>query len=234
MKLKPLVYTAALAVFSLSFNASVQADVLAEYTFDGASLASSDASTSWATSDISNGTGLPSISDSISGTEGTPAPGIEITFGGFDYADIGASLTANGYYTFTVTPDAGTELSFTDLTFDMFKSSGAGATVSATLFSSIDGFATTGDAIGAGTLVGGAEQSGSFLERTISLSTLATVTTATEFRLYLDDGGANNDANLFRLDNIILNGDTSPIPEPASAALVLGLGALGLMARRRR
>lgn len=229
--MKPLACTAAFAVLSLSINASVQAAVLAEFTFDGSSLASSDASTSWGTSDISNGAGVPMT---ISGTEGAPAPAIGITFGEFDYATLDASLSAGGYYTFTVTPDAGTQLSFTDLTFDMFKSSGASATVSATLFSSIDGFATTTDAVGAATLVGGAGESGSFQNRSITLSSLATVSTVTEFRLYLDDGGANNNANLFRLDNIILNGDASPVPEPASAALLLGLGALGLMARRRR
>ncbi|MDQ8206307.1 PEP-CTERM sorting domain-containing protein [Coraliomargarita sp. SDUM461003] len=223
---------AAFTALTLSFQASVSAAVLADFNFDASSLASSDASTSWGTSDISNGAGLPNISGSISGTEGTPAPGIDITFADFDYAGIGASHTANGYYTFTVTPDAGTQLSFTDFTFDMFKQFGAGATVSATLFSSIDGFATTGDAIGAATLVGEGE-SGAFYDRSITLSSLTTVSTATEFRLYLDDGGAGNNANVFRLDNIVLNGETSVVPEPSSAAFLLGLGALGLVARRR-
>jgi hypothetical protein len=93
---------AVIAALSLSFNASIQAVVLAESTFDESSFASSDASTSWTTSDISSGEGGPMT---ISGTEGNPAPAIGITFGGFDYATLEDSLTADGYYSFTLTPD---------------------------------------------------------------------------------------------------------------------------------
>ncbi|WFB36346.1 PEP-CTERM sorting domain-containing protein [Kiritimatiellota bacterium B12222] len=220
-----------LLFLSLFITAALQADVLAEYTFTDSSFASTDASTSWTTSDLGNGVGLPLT---VSATEGNPAPGIEITFGGFDYADLSASLVANGYYSFTITPDAGTELTFTDLTFEMYKQSGATATVSATIFSSIDGFATTGDAIGAGELVGGGEQSGFFLGRTVVLSSLPTVSTATEFRIYLDDGGANNSSNEFRLDNIVLNGTASVIPEPSSILLMLGASLVFMVTARRR
>ncbi len=228
--MKNLFHTIAIAALSLSFNSWVQADILAEYKFPGTSLTSNDASTTWETSDISAGAGVPMT---VSGTEGNPAPGIEITFNDFNYANLGISLANDAYYSFTVTPDASTQLDFTNLSFDMYKSSGAGATISVTVFSSVDGFAETGDAIGSGTLVG-ASESAAFFSRSVALSSLPTVTTATEFRLYLDDGGATNNGNDFRLDNIVLNGAGAVIPEPASIALMIQFGLLLLIARRRR
>lgn len=58
---------------------------------------------------------------------------------------------------------------------------------------------------------------------------LSTIT----FSFAVDNRGTNASNNLARLDNVVLNGDVVPIPEPASAGLVM-LGGLCLAARRRR
>ncbi|MDF3130120.1 PEP-CTERM sorting domain-containing protein [Kiritimatiellaeota bacterium B1221] len=239
--MKPIIFSS-LLILSLFIHAALQADVLAEFNFDGSSLASADASTSWTTSDLSNGAGVPMtiVTGPVNEGGGSPdeyvsddLPAIGMQFSSFNYDDLSASIAANGYFTFTVEPDAGTELTFTDISFKFYKTDGAGATVSASIFSSIDGFSTTSDIIGAGTLVGEGESDAS-LGRTVVLSGLPSVSTATEFRIYLDDGGAGNNANFMGLDDIILNGTPSVIPEPSSVLLMLGAGLLFVSSTRRR
>jgi len=53
-----------------------------------------------------------------------------------------------------------------------------------------------------------------------------------EFRIYLSDQYNLGDV-IHRIDNVILNGTISVVPEPSSVAL-LGLGGLALMLRRKR
>lgn len=204
-----------------------QPEKIANFDFGGSSADSNDTATNWVTSVLNNGSGLPTVASSINGSEGNPPPGIEITFGDFDYDNLAQAHAADGYYSFTVTPASGAELTYTDLSVDMFKTQDAGATVSATVFSSLGGFAL-GDEIGSLELIG-TQDSGEFLPRFIDLSSLATATEPVEFRLYLDNGGASNNANEFRLDNIMLNASVNVVPEPSSVAIwsLIGLGLAG-------
>ena len=213
-----------------------QTEKVANYNFDGSSADSMATATSWVSSMLQSGSGLPPVAGSISGGQGNPAPGIEIQFGDFNYATLADSIINDAYYSFVVTPDAGTELTFADMSVDLFKSGNAGATITATLFSSLDGFAL-GQEIGEAQLIG-TEDGGVFGPRFFQLSSLASnVTTPVEFRLYLDDGGATGDTNLFRLDNIMLNASVSTVvPEPASIAIwmMFGLGLIGFSYYRIR
>lgn len=218
-----------LLCFCSFWGGPLSADIIAQYAFDASSPASSDASTHWDTSDVSNGPGVPLT---LSGAQGNPAPGIQITFGDFDNGDLNGALLAGDYYAFDITPDPGARLTLTTFTFDIWKTASAGATVSATLFSSVAGFASAGDAIGNGQLVG-TGQAGAFFNRSIDVSGLLEITGLTSFRLYLDDGNATNNANNLRLDNLVLNGTVQVVPEPSSLILA-GLGFCALFLRRRR
>jgi hypothetical protein len=98
------------------------------------------------------------------------------------------------------------------------------------LRSSVDSFAADlGSTTG---IVGGA-----FALNTMTISGLTGLTTATTFRLYgfgataaAGTGGFDTSTNAV---NVQLNGEVYAIPEP-SRALLLGIGGLGLIFRRRR
>jgi len=201
--------------------------IMSQYDFTGSSLASSDTDLLTSSSDL-----MGPLPLGINAGAGTPPPTLELTFG--DVADsLSNALAADDYYSFTVSRTLDV-FSFDSLDFDWFKTAGAGANVQATLFWSDGGF-SLGNQIDSVTLAGTGE-SGSFLARSIDLSVLPlSVSPSVEFRLYLDDAGASNQANLFRLDNILLSGDTSLVPEPSSMCLTgLGVLALARSLRRRR
>ena len=196
-----------------SVNAAV---TLADFEFDS-DLTSSDASTSWTTTNLSSGGGVPTGFD---GSLGQPAPSLALTMG--DIND--GTLLDDDYYSFSITPGASAELDFTQFTFDIYKVSG-GASVTGRLYSSIDAFTAE---LGNGTI----SALTTWETKTIDLSGLAPVTAATEFRLYLETGGTFG-PNGVKLDNLTLDGDVTVVPEPSTTAL-LGLGGLALILRRRQ
>ena len=199
---------------------------IANYTFDGGSFASTAVEAGWTTSDLSNGAGVPL---GTNGGQGNPAPSLELSFGDVG-ANLSQSLAGDDYYTFSVTPDDNASITYTDLTFDFFKTANAGANVTASLFSDIDGF-DAADIIDEVMLSGGGE-SGAFFARTFDLDSLPDdLVDPVEFRIYIDDAGASNQSNQFRLDNIMLNGivQITAVPEPGSIAIwaLVGLGLVG-------
>jgi hypothetical protein len=215
-KMRPLLLCVLIAWVVVPSKA---ATILADFQFTGNSLASADAGTNWTTTDLNSGGGVPLT---FAGGEGNPtAPSIGFTMG--DVND--GTFLDDDYYTFTITPDPGTELDFTSLTFDFQKQSG-GADVNLRIFSSVDGF-TNGSELGTGTV----SPQGSWVTGiSADLTSLANQTAATEFRIYVDTSGTFG-PNALNLDNIQVEGEA--IPEPSSLAL-LGLGLAFLIARRRR
>ena len=146
-----------------------------------------------------------------------------------------AAITANDYFKFTLTPNATFLANLTDLFFDY---SGTGATNvpnTSTFFvrSGADNFAAD-----VGTTVSATQAEGNsvFRRQTIDLTgaSFQNLTAAIEFRIYVFASiAAPSDFGIVRLDNITLNGDIAPIPEPSSLALVGSLGVLALLRRRR-
>ena len=150
--------------------------------------------------------------------------------------DINGAFTAGDFIEFTVNANPGATLNLTDLTFD-FGRAGNGTNDFA-LRSSVDGFANDvffGDQA-ASTDQAGVLAPGSTLGQSVDLTGadfqgLSNIT----FRIAIDDRQSNTGgASATIFDDIILNGTVvTAVPEPSSLA-VLGLGALGLLIRRRK
>lgn len=164
-------------------------------------------------------------------SEGVGRPGY-IAFGGTDVLraaelrTFAQPLNFTRFFSFELTPDAGTTIDFENFVYSGFTTLAPGATVGPNTYvlrSNLTGFGTditgtAGDAAGTFDL-SGAEYQG--------------VASAIQFRLFIqstDGAGASPDTT-YSLDDFAFNG--TAVPEPASAALLAG-GTLCLMARRRR
>ena len=90
IRLSPLSSIAALAISVGSANAGT----IASFEFTGGSLASSDPSTNWTTTDLGTGGGVPLATD---GDVGQPAPSLSFSMG--DIND--GKFLDTDYYTFT-------------------------------------------------------------------------------------------------------------------------------------
>lgn len=112
-----------------------------------------------------------------------------------------ASLNANDYFTFTLTPAANYEIDFVSFVYNG-QASGSGPT-SFAVRSSVDGFASN---------IGTASSSG-----TISLSAAAyqNRTTAIEFRIYA--WGASQSTGTFSVNDFTFNGAISAVPTSCTA-----------------
>jgi hypothetical protein len=129
-----------------------------------------------------------------------------------------ASPDSTAYFTWILTPNPGYQINFTSFVYTS-QASGTGPTAFA-FQSSRDGFVT---AIGTPTATGA----------TLNLSGVAyqNVATPIEFRLY--GWNATSAGGTFSINDFTFNGIAFAIPEP-SRLLLLGLGSLSLIFRRRR
>ena len=154
---------------------------------------------------------------------------------------IADSIDGDGYFTFTVDPDAGFKLQdLTTLTFDYVRN-GSNSNRSDNLEGiavrySTDGstFTTLGNT---GTDLDGQETYRTFefenIGDDITNASLANGESLT-LRFYIYSvNSASTRGSTENLDNFTLNGEVAAIPEPASLAL-MGLGSLLLIPRRRR
>ena len=149
-----------------------------------------------------------------------------------------------------MTPDSGFEMDLTSFKLDVqalygtLGVSGDMTEFSFGLFSSVDGFDNTGDMIGSSQNISytnpsdGANQGG-FSTLTFDLSSTTKLSTPTEFRMYvwvstLTGDNTNYNNRRLALDNVILDGTVSAIPEPASVSLVVAGLASALVLLRRK
>lgn len=208
------------AVFAIA--GSLDAAVLSQYNFTGSVRTSSDSDLNSTATDFTDG---PGITGTIDAGRGNPLPSISPDLG--TTANTQAlALSGNDYFTFTITPAGGFQLNLTSITFD----SAVFGNITATFFvrSSVDNFTTD-----LGTVT---TSSTTFTNTNISLTgaPFQNVTTSLSFRLYVFDNQDNGNRGGL-LDNIVLNGVTILIPEPASwATFMVGAGVLVASQRFRR
>lgn len=169
------------------------------------------------------GTGTGGNTFGISTTTGN-LPNALFTRGPVEATE-GTAHDSARYFSLTLDPDSGMQMSLSSLTFDYFRDS---STSNSAFFlrTDADNFSTT---IASGTLSG----NGAWTPRSVNLSavtSLQNLTQAVTLRIYFY--GSSTDTRITRYDNFSLNGDMASIPEPGIGLLMLtGLGALVLFRR---
>jgi hypothetical protein len=145
------------------------------------------------------------------------------------------SIANASYVTFTLTNSSGSDYSLSSLAFDIWNENARANPSFFSVFGMSNQSAfTDGNEFGSFTVtdttVG--TSAGAANPASLNLSSLSTLTngTAIVFRLYVADDTDIND-NIYRIDNIVVNG--AVIPEPSSL-LLSGLAGLVLLLRRRR
>jgi hypothetical protein len=206
--------------------------IVAGYNFTGSSSAASTEAANVTADDFIIGSGISSTESGFYGSVGNPAAAVFVRA---DQTTEPVSPTSNDYIGFTVTPDSGYELDLTSLSFDYAFTDSAGDSglnATFTLRSSIDGFA--GNIASFNRVL--TPQTGTPFLNTgaidLSGASYQGLTDSITFRIYLTDNSSGNSRTL-RVDNVVLSGDVSVIPEPAMFAL-LGLGACLLATWRKR
>ena len=197
----------------LAFACAAQAAIIAEYTFQGSVLTSSDAEANSTAGDF--GVSAGSITYTTSSSAGRMAAGGLIPVADSQNNWNGASQAAAKYFSFTVTPSSGYQITITGLNFiynvTTASAQNLGWSIGGT---SYDSFARAGTTPTAYT----------------SAAQSIVITEATT--IHIDGWAATSSGGNFRLDNVVLNGNVTAIPEPATMGL-LGLGALAMVLRRK-
>jgi hypothetical protein len=224
---------AALLVLSaLQGNAAV----LVQYTFTDY-IGSDDAPYAAATVDpgVSAGGFTPAVGlgengnwnstlNGIDSTTGNPAPSYAQKPIGQDTRE--ESFAGNAYWSITLTPDIGSEMSLTSLSFDL-DTFNNGLLPSFYLSSNIGGFETE---IGAVYLNHG----DGLVSVDLSGAAFQNLAAPVEFRLYLwSENGGGSSGSRWLFDNVTVEGTVAAIPEPGTW-MMLGLGTLTLLVRRKR
>lgn len=138
------------------------------------------------------------------------------------------AVNANQYVAFTVTANSGFVLNLDALAFDIRR--GLRGTQDYAVKSSADTFATY--IVFANNVINDT----SVRRQSIDLTSAAfQELTSIEFRIYFDDrlNNSSSASDVF-IDNLILSGSVSSIPEPSTYGLALGGLALAIAALRRR
>jgi len=217
-------------VFLGSGAMHARATIVAAYTFSGDSLNSTDADPLSVASALGTGAGLAGSTEffnvfgSAYGATSDVIPG-DATNPGTE----AEAISDAAYMSFTVTPNAGEQLAYSDLSFDFAASNESNTTTeSISLRSSVDDF---GSSLGINSAVidAGSTEEGA----DVSLSGLGVQSGPVEFRLYFYDNENNGTFTTEGITSILLN--ATDIPEPSSGMYAL-LGAVccALVARHRK
>lgn len=252
MKTKPILLslTSLLALASTSHAASF----IVNYNFEDTNspnrqtpIVSGAGAANVTADDASLGAGLPTTGTTASGFSGA-TDSIFVRSSATAATEAGA-VTGNDYFQFTVTANAGFTFSLSSISYDIFAEDraldSAGITINTFLRSNAEAtdYTTTltGSAISD---FGDANPTSSsdmppvnYANGASALVNLGSNTdfqgiATTTFRLYQFDD-ATDDNKFGRIDNIVISGDVSAIPEPSTALLSI-LSLAGLLAVRRR
>jgi len=184
----------------------------------------------------------PSIAASTLTLSGVTPAGNGNRFGGSGWFDAGNTLAGstlaeavagNNFIQFVVAPTSG---SFTATSLDFIWDRSSTGPSAVALRSSVDGFASDLGSV-TGMISGGAATA---TLRTIAISGLNDVSSATTFRLYGFNATATTGTGGFdtvtglTTPNVIFNGTITAVPEPTSIALVSLIGCAGLVSAYRR
>jgi hypothetical protein len=143
--------------------------------------------------------------------------------GSYYGSDNGWGSTGN-YFQFTITPNASQSVSVTSINLGYRTSSTSGPNAF-TVKSSADNYS--------GNLASGALANSDTNWHSLGATSVTlTFTSATTFRIYAS--GAASNTPTWRVDDLILNGTVSAIPEPATYALAVGACLLLVALNRRK
>ncbi|WP_269523094.1 hypothetical protein [Coraliomargarita parva] len=218
--------TSLLAITSLLGTLSVQAETIAEYTFDSNSVVSTDTST------YSSASAFQTLNGTFTSNE----------------AQVTADITSNStnpsdppaYFSFSFTVqnlDAGETLDLTSLTL-LFATDSVTADLG--VYTDAVGYTGTGDKIGAYTHGNTSSYDLVTVDLTATNSVVASSLTGLtngetiDFRFTIGDRGNNNASKIYHIDDVNLSGTVSAIPEPGTFALLAGASALLWIAIRKR
>ena len=220
------------AVLGLASLSSAHGATLAQFTFDSASASTADATDANLTVSTfsgSGGAGVSSFSD------------MAFIFSDDTDSTLAAAITNGDYWEFTITVNAGFTMDLTQLSFDHLTSGDGGVPggtypYTGNLSTFVNNF-TAGDVLSTSTqTLNAANGATSELlgSDAVDLSTYQNITGTTTFRVYAYDDSPNTiDQPVLRLDNLLVTGTVTAVPEPTSNAL-LGLASLAMILRRRR
>ncbi len=227
----------ALAIF-LSVCTAGQAAVIANWENDN--VTSTDLTT--AADTVAAGVTSSVLTQNI-GSTGAWTDALSGVQNGPTINSLATAITANDYFSFTITPDSGKKVSYSDLflRYSVGANTAPATTVftllsSKTGFTSADGLDTVTAALPSGASIVGTDTF------TLGQALLQNVTTAVEFRIYAHNTGTNAMTriaigHLFATngtDDLTLNGAIANIPEPTTwALLTLGLTCVTVFRRRR-
>lgn len=206
--------------------------VLAEYRFPSAAVTSTD-------TDPTSAAGSFSVSGGTATGFTNPQAGFSSSGSNAFFRSSSLTNTAAGavtdgdYFSFTLTPAATYNL--TTLTFNFGGNNGGAAspefTASTFLRSSLDGFTSDIGLVAQHTIAAATTATAtSPFSINLSAPQFQNLSTPVTFRFYVYNS-ASVDAQIARLDDVVLNGNL--VPEP-TIALLGSLGALAALARRRR
>ena len=212
---------------------TMRADVVSLYPFTGNSLASTDTNTLSTSSNIALGSGLTDATRFA--TVGNPTPALRVGTDETDGTTFPTAITANDFFTFTLTPTSGYRFVFQTFTADIATSATTFST-NILLQASINGgnsFVTV-DSITGYTDTTFTTQSTNLT--TFNNNTALAAGASVLLRIVVYDN-ANSADNYTAFDNLTVNATLQAIPEPGTAGLLaLGSAAAAgaILCRRKR
>jgi hypothetical protein len=207
------------------------AAILAEYRFNSSLRISTDTDLFTVATSFNDGAGWTASFDAV---RGNPTPSLAVDSTQTNGATEANVVAANDYFTFTLTPVAGMQMTLTRFAFDYANYSNDATFPTEAFFvrCSLDNFTADLDS----PVTALPASAGAFTTELINLNNPAfqNITTSVEFRIYIGDT-ANNANRGALIDNAGILGTTAPIPEPSTWALIVGgAGFLFSACRLRR